>query len=156
MIQKGKRTATLNASLNSKALLESVYPVKIDAPLVHTYIPLKKQSFEKAWHRYHQEIEQFLPNRFRSQDDLNVATFLVPWLMYLEKESASTQEICYYFNIRSPNGPTQYKKLLENKKEGKEPHSFCANDFNSGKTIGDYKAKLEKMLKEYYSINKTR
>lgn len=64
-------------------------------------------------------LKVFLSNRFRGKNDLNLATFFVPYAMYLEGKSVLTPEICYYFNIRSANAKAQYKKLLQKKREWK-------------------------------------
>lgn len=152
MAEKGITTPTLAASQNCLALLQQHHHCQLDHPLVHTYVPLRKSAFQTAWQQYGTEIEAFLPNRFRSNKDLNLATFLVPWLMYLSGQSTVGNEICYYFNIRSNKAPTQYIKLLENKKQGRQPHSFCANDFHSGHQIENYQDKLIKMLQSYYKI----
>ncbi|WP_373746669.1 Stealth CR1 domain-containing protein [Neisseria dentiae] len=152
MQKKGVMTPTLNASFNSINLLKRRHDSFIDMPLVHTYVPLKKSIYHLAWDQFEQEIRAFLPNRLRTDRDLNMATFLVPWLAYLEGKSVFTREICYYFNIRSPHALTQYSKLLRNKHTERQPHSFCANDFNSIKNIPDYQDKLISMLKTYYQI----
>lgn len=152
MHKRGVLTPTLSASLNCKALIEKSHGVLINNPLVHTYIPLKKSMYEKVWKNYEQEIKSFLPNRFRSNDDLNLASFLVPWLMYLESVSVVSRDICYYFNIRSANAQMQYSKLLQKKQLGQQPHSFCANDFHSQDSGSDYERLLKQMLKKYYQL----
>ena len=108
--------------------------------------------YELACQKYENEIRSFLPNKLRTNDDLNMATFLVPWLTYLNGKAVFTREVCYYFNIRSAHAPMQYAKLLRNKSKGTQPHSFCANDFNSIKNIPNYQEKLVSMLKNYYQI----
>ncbi len=152
MHKKGTNTPTLAASQNCIHLLQKYYQIKIDTPLVHTYVPLKKSAYQKAWGLFRQEIQEFLPNKLRTNQDLNLATFLIPWLMYLEGKAVTTQEICYYFNIRSANAPAQYLKLLSKNKKGQQPHSFCANDFNSKQQIPNYQNKLLSMLESYYGI----
>ena len=57
-------------------------------------------------------------------------------------QSTVGNEICYYFNSRSNKAPAQYIKILENKKIGQQPHSFCANDFHSQQQI--------QMLENYF------
>lgn len=84
MQQKGIMTPTLAASLNGIGLLQKQHDHLIDMPLVHTYVPLKKSMYELAWQLYRDEIQAFLPNRLRTNYDLNMATFLVPWLTYLQ------------------------------------------------------------------------
>lgn len=153
MRERGIGTPTLFAASNSGRLLQEKYGISIDMPLVHTYIPLKKSMFELAWQLFPEHIEDFLPNKFRSNNDLNLATFLVPWLMYINGKSVFTREICYYFNIRTNNALVQYTKLLNKKYHGQQPHSFCANDFNSQKNIPDYQQHLENMLQEYYDLS---
>lgn len=153
MAEKGTITPTLAASQNCIRLLKQKHTCHLDHPLVHTYIPLRKSSFQTAWQYYRQEIEAFLPNKFRTNRDLNLATFLVPWLMYFEGRSIPNNDICYYFNIRSNKAPTQYRKLLQKKQDGQQPHSFCANDFHSTGNIPNYQKKLVSMLKNYYQIN---
>ncbi len=154
MVNNGVITPTLSASMNSNQLLHRKYKTQIDFPLVHTYVPLKKSIFELAWSEFEEEIHDFLNNNFRSNLDLILATFLIPWMMYYEGKSVITPEICYYFNIRSANAPRQYEKILTKKLYGQQPHSFCANDFNSEQNvIQNYQQQLEAMLKQYYSID---
>lgn len=153
MQQKGVVTPTLFACNNSRKLLNGYYGANIDATLVHTYFPLKKSYFEQAWRQFDKEVTAFLPNRFRSNNDLNLATFLVPYLMYLEGSSVAKVDVCYYFNIRTNNASVQYRKLLEGKAQGRSPHSFCANDFNSLESVPNYRQNLERMLKSYYDFD---
>ena len=87
MTAKGVTTATLSASKNSNQILMKKYGTSIDTPLVHTYIPLTKTSFDQCWKENSKYIQSFLCNRYRSKNDLNMATFLVPWMMYLEGHS---------------------------------------------------------------------
>ncbi|WP_176551964.1 Stealth CR1 domain-containing protein [Testudinibacter aquarius] len=150
MVKKGVQTPTLHASSKGAALLATYYHQTIDNTLVHTYVPLKKSSYQQAWVMFHDEIKSFLSHKFRTNHDLNMATFLVPWLMYFEKKSIPMVDICYYFNIRTANALSQYKKLLLKQKQGRQPHSFCANDFHSGHTIPNYQNKLIEMLDIYF------
>ena len=153
MYAKGTATPTLLASMNSRRLLRKLYGQELNAqtPLIHSYIPLKKSVFEKIWQTFPDEIEAFLSNKFRSKNDLNLATFFVPYAMYLEAKSVITPEVCYYFNIRSPNAIAQYKKLFRKKENGNRPHSFCANDFNSKVNNTNYKLNLIKVLEKYFN-----
>lgn len=152
MVAKGTITPTLAASQNCIRLLKQNYACNLDHPLVHTYIPLRKSCFQTVWNHYEEEIKAFLPNKFRTNQDLNLATFLVPWMMYLNGHSTMGNEICYYFNIRSRKALTQYRKLLENNQNGQQPHSFCANDFHSDLKLVNYKDLLETMLQNYYNL----
>ena len=149
MIQKGISTPTLFASLNCRELLFKIYNKKINNPLSHTYVPLKKSYFELAWSLFANEIEKFLSNRFRDESDLNLATFLVPWMMYLDGKSKLSRDICYYFNVRSAKAKTHYTFL--NNRLKSLPHSFCANDFSAEnvKEI-NYKDNLIKFLDRFY------
>lgn len=151
MYKKEKITPTLSASKNSINLLNQFYNTKLDMPLVHTYIPLKKSIYEKAWKLYQSQFSEFLSNRLRSNNDFNLANFLVPWLMYFEGKAMPKQEICYYFNIRSPQALSQYKKLLFKKSNGEQPHSFCANDFYSSCDVYRFRDRLIDTLDSFYS-----
>ena len=153
MKERGLNTSTLFACFNSINLLNRHYLVQITNALVHTYYPLKKSSYEQAWRLYEQEILAYLPNKFRSNNDINMATFLVPWLMYCEALATERIDVCYYFNIRSPSAVGYYTKLLELKDKPHCPHSFCANDFNTENTnqLVDYQEKLFNLLNCYYS-----
>ncbi|WP_439687903.1 hypothetical protein [Cupriavidus oxalaticus] len=151
MRNRGLSTPTMFASQNSLNLLSRHYEHSIDAPLVHTYIPLRKKAFSLAWNAYADEIRAFSNNKFRAKNDLNLASFLVPWLAYLEGLAVPARDICYYFNIRSPVAPTFYRALTGSGAEGHVPHSFCANDFrvdSSGRS--DYREQLFAMLTKYY------
>ena len=151
MQEKGIVTATLQASKNSNQILNKKFGHIIDSPLVHTYVPLKKSSFIKYWNENKELIEPFLNNKYRGKNDLNMATFLIPWSMYLNGESVVTSEICYYFNIRSPHAIRQYEKLLHAKMYKTAPHSFCVNDFKTeNSNVENFEEKLTKFLKKYY------
>lgn len=151
MESKGVKTATLLASKNCNDILNKNYSISIDLPLSHTYVPLKKSTFKNCFEQYEKEILDFLNNKFRGKNDLNLATFLVPWSMYLEGQSVITPEICYYFNVRSNNSKSMYTKLLNIKKCGNLPHSFCANDFKIEQSnVKNFSKNLESFLNQYY------
>lgn len=150
MRKKGKITPTLLAAEKCVGLLHQAYGQRVDTPLVHSYIPLKKSAYRKAWALFEKDINAFLKNKFRGENDLNLATFLVPWIMYFEGKSTPNFEVCYYFNIRSNQAKTYYQKLLHNKKTGHQPHSFCANDFNSNNNADSYEHNFIKFLHEYF------
>ena len=152
MQKKGVETPTLKASLHSIKLLQRHYSYSIKNPLVHTYFPLKKSGYEKAWNLFKKDIESFLPNKFRGVNDINMASFLVPWLLYCEAKAIEKVDVCYYFNIRSRHAVTRYEKLLRMKKLNVSPHSFCANDFHSEgiNKLPDYHQRLMAMLEHYY------
>lgn len=153
MFKKGVKTPTQYASMNSICLLKKDYQINVDSPLVHTYIPLKKSICEVVFTNYQLEIEKFLSNKFRQNNDLNIATFLVPWVMYLESYSVMNIDICYYFNIRSPHALRQYRKLLCRREQDLAPHSFCANDLcETSQDVLNYDMDLKNILQKYYSI----
>lgn len=153
MRRRGLITPTLTASEHALDLLKNHYPgINIGTPLVHTYIPLRKTSFQKAWSLFENEIESFLKNKVRHNFELNMASFLVPWLMYLDGQAVSKREICYYFNIRSTHAQTQYRKLLFKKKYFRTPHSFCINDSSSSNTDKDYALNFRNFMDAYFEI----
>ena len=125
MRDRGVNTPTLHACLNARELLFNDYNVEIDIPLVHSYIPLRKSMYDKAFEKYKEKILSFSKNKFRTNNDLNLATFLVPWYTYLHGCSVPYKDICYYFNLRSPVSIHIYKQLINSKGM---PHSICAND----------------------------
>lgn len=131
MRERGVNTPTLSASLSGAKIFSEDFGITIDAPLVHTYVPLKRSYFKMAWELYDERINHFLINKFRTNNDMNLATFFVPWLMYVKGQSVPERDICYYFNIRSRAAKTYYKALRNAKNLDALPHSFCANDFNS-------------------------
>lgn len=151
MQARGADTPTLSASLNVSALFEACFESRIDTPLVHTYVPLHKSTFESAWHRWSNEIERFLPNRFRGQEDLNLATCLVPWLMYQNGDATPSRDICHYFNIRSA-AADQYWTHLTQCESHSLPHSFCANDFSSAEKNRYSIEGLEEHLASYFDL----
>src|SRR5690606_15699624 len=97
MEKRGVITPTLRAYKNCIPLIKKRYGIEVRNALVHTYIPLKKSMYQKAWNYYEKEIESFLKNKLRDKNDLNLATFLVPWISYLEGKAIVSTEICYYF-----------------------------------------------------------
>lgn len=127
MRDKGINTPTLHACLNSRELLYDEFYIEIDTPLVHSYIPLRKNLYNEVFNKFHAEISAFSENKFRTNHDLNMATFLVPWYSYLKGYSAPYKDICYYFNIRSATAQQIYKQL---KQSNIMPHSICANDIS--------------------------
>ncbi|PJG58405.1 stealth family protein [Aeromonas cavernicola] len=151
MKSKGVDTPTLSASLRAVDILNNRFSVIVDNPLVHTYVPLRKSMFTEVWQHYQADISSFLPNRFRTNHDLNLPTFLVPWYSYMRGTAVPTRDICYYFNARSPAAAAHFKALEIAKQKGTLPHSFCANDFNSKlKPTIDYKYFLSSALKKYF------
>lgn len=151
MVERGTLTPTLSASLLSSALIEETFNHRPDNPLVHTYVPLRKSDFLDVWELYKDEIESFLMNKFRTDSDLNLATFLVPWFSYYKGNSILQRDICYYFNIRSRSANSFYKALRKAKIDNHRPHSFCANDFNSlNAPFESYQDTLKKELDNYY------
>ncbi|HDX8353647.1 TPA: Stealth CR1 domain-containing protein [Aeromonas dhakensis] len=149
MQAKGTDTPTLSASLKSASLLNHDFSFLIDHPLVHTYVPLRKSMFEECWRLYRADIKRFLPNRFRTNNDLNLATFFIPWLSYIRGVAVPSRDICYYFNARSPAAANYFNALLLAKKNGTLPHSFCANDFNT-KNVNP-RNNVANLLSNYFS-----
>lgn len=143
-----KKTPTLHAYIRGKKLLKEIYDVNINYSLVHTYVPLKKSMYQLAWDLYSEQILLFLDNRFRGNNDLNMATFLVPWLSYISGLSSINSDICYYFNFRSPHAVSQYKNLLsKNRKD--LPHSVCINDFVATRDDMRYRELLVSFLNSF-------
>lgn len=153
MHKKGNPTPTLNASLAGRSLLAQQFDGEmLDSPLVHTYVPLRKSLYLKCWQAFEHEINSFLPNKFRANNDLNMATFLVPWFSYLNGSAVLARDICYYFNIRSPAAATYFNALHVSKKNGTLPHSFCANDFNTKEKHNDISnEKIKLTLQQFFS-----
>ncbi|ELY6274553.1 Stealth CR1 domain-containing protein [Cronobacter muytjensii] len=151
MAQRGSTTPALSASLNARTLLADDTGFTPDAPLAHTYVPLRKSMFTEARQRYRQQIDAFLSCKFRSDNDLNLPTFLVPWLAYIRGMAAPARDICYYFNVRSPAAKMHYRALIDRRPHDGAPHSFCANDFSSRNTsIHHYQDQLIDMLETYF------
>lgn len=155
MQARGTNTPTLSASKQSVTIFDRDFQIAIDTPLVHTYVPLRKSLYEKAWELYANEIREFLPNKFRTNHDINLATFFVPWLSYIKGEAVPVRDICYYFNIRSTAARSSFKALKLAKKEGVLPHSFCANDFNTQNApLENYQSLLSTALKYHFESEK--
>jgi len=154
MHKRGTSTPTLSASQKASSIFKRDFQIVIDTPLVHTYVPLRKSMYEAAWNIYENEINSFLLNRFRTNQDMNLATFFVPWLSYIMGNATPSRDICYYFNIRSSAARSTYKALKVAKKEGGLPHSFCANDFNTQQvSLEHYQLLLSKALKNHFNDN---
>lgn len=150
MQKRGVATPTLSASINVGKLLEKEFGYRIVTPLVHTYVPLRRSAFEAVWEKYSVEIDSFLSNKFRTNNDLNLATFFVPWFSYIISSSTPARDICYYFNVRSPVAKHHYAALTCYQKDV-APHSFCANDFTiSKKSVDNYQHSLMEMLTSYF------
>ncbi|EFH6525606.1 capsule biosynthesis protein CapC [Escherichia coli] len=153
MHKKGIVTPTLKASLRGRKLLARRFNGELlDSPLVHTYVPLRKSLYHKCWEAFEYDITSFLSNKFRSDNDLNLATFLVPWFAYLDGSAILARDICYYFNIRSPAAAGYFNALEASKKNNTLPHSFCANDFNTkDKSANVSNEKIKLTLQQFFS-----
>ena len=131
-LKNGIITPTLQASLNSLKIINKNFGINfIDRPLIHTYIPLNKQVFNYCYNLCYENIKKFSINKFRSKEDLNMATFFVPWVMYLKGRAFENIDICYYLNINSKsfcNDVENLNKIIGTKYA---PHSFCLNDVNT-------------------------
>lgn len=146
------KTATMQANLNVYQLLKQKYPQhKFDTLLVHSAKALTKSGFQQAWHLFASEIKAFLPNKFRGAKDLNLAAFLVPHLLYAEKQALFWTELCDYFDIAIPMANTHYKNLLHKKNLGFMPHSVCVNTFKSDKIQPNFKENLNHFLNDYFA-----
>lgn len=151
MTQRGRHTAALSASLNSRTLLSQDIGFAPDMPLAHTYVPLRKSLFTETRQRYNKRISAFLSCKFRSDSDVNLPTFLVPWFTYARGLAVPARDICYYFNVRSPAANTHYRALINRQRQGVSPHSFCANDFSSrNQSVNNYQEQLIAMLETYF------
>ena len=128
-VSRNNLTATSLACENSIKLFKNFYNIKPFYLLQHTYIPLKKDVFILANKIFGDQINRFQGNKFRSKDDVNVATYLVPWMMYFEGEAQISRDICSYFNWRSDDGKAKMELLLDWKRDGCRPDSICTNDF---------------------------
>lgn len=152
MSLKGTETPTLSASTKSAKIFDEDFNINIDTPLVHTYVPLQKSFFELAWKEYETEITLFLSNKFRTNNDINMATFFVPWLAYIKGKATLERDVCHYFNIRSKAARSYYKSQKIKKITGEQPHSFCANDFNSETAnLDNYKEHLKEALEDQFN-----
>ncbi|MDL4912837.1 MAG: stealth family protein [Enterobacterales bacterium endosymbiont of Blomia tropicalis] len=151
MSSYGRNTATLTACNNCNYLMQEKFSVSFNHTLVHTYVPLKKSAFELTFKSFEKEITIFSKNKFRASLDLNMATFMVPYMQYQLGLSVPSIDICSYFNIRSPSAKKHYDSLLATKNKDNAPHSFCANDFSSTEFQGmRYKKNLNDFLKNYF------
>ena len=127
-------TATLSATINSCNILKYSYPnIKIDRPLMHTYIPLKKSIFKYVCENQENVIEKFSKYKFRSIHDINFATFYVPWVMYIDGYSFENVDVSYYTNINSRACNSILDSLIRKKEINILPHSFCINDVKTKK-----------------------
>lgn len=151
MLSKGVNTPTLKACGNSQKILFDSFKKNIDIPLVHTYVPLRKSIFEEIHSKYKKEINGFMHNKFRSDNDLNLCTFLVPWYTFFKGHAVQQRDICYYFNIRSSHAKKVYSELLK-LPVAYRPHSLCANDVSTAtKASFNYQQSLEKSLNQFFN-----
>lgn len=149
MQDKGGATPTLAAAQGGAKLHRKHYGEEIDTPLVHTYVPLHKSMFELAWRQHQKDIRGFLGNTFRGKNDLNLATFLVPWLAYFEGLSVPSTDICYYFNAQSPAAKQHWLQLHRLNGTNAAPHSFCANDFRD-EPVANLTSSINEQLMCYF------
>ena len=147
------KTATMQANINVYRLLKQKYPQwAFDTLLVHSAKALTKSGFEQAWYLFENEIKAFLPNKFRSINDLNVAAFLVPHLLYAEKKALFWTELCDYFDIAIPMANTHYKNLLHKKHIGFKPHAICVNTYRSDNISPFFQKNLHEFLNTYFNV----
>ncbi len=148
--QKGRITPTLQASFNSiKLINQYLYPNFIDKPLLHTYIPLNKKFFDFCYVHFFEYIKSFSKNKFRAKNDLNMASFFVPWVMYLRGMSFENVDLCYYININSPSFYNAMANLHKDIGTQFAPHSFCLNDVemnNKNNSNSEIQIYLEKLF----------
>lgn len=119
-------TPTYHACLNCNNLLSKRYGKQIDMYLSHTYYPLMKSSFSKVYSMFFDQIEYFFNNKFRTNNDFNLASFLVPMSMFIDGNAVPAVDICYYFNINANNIRYIYNTLTMRERLCL-PHSCCIN-----------------------------
>lgn len=144
-------TATAIACKNSNDIFSHSFDMSFSKGIIHSYVPLQKKYYALAYENYSKEIYGFLPNKFRSDTDINMATFFIPYLQYILGAAIPRIDISYYFNIRSPSAKFFYARLLDAKASQSLPHSFCANDFSSNEFPNiDCKTNFKNFAKEFY------
>lgn len=157
-ISRKRMTPTLQATLNSQKLLAKYFNVSslmLNKPLLHTYVPLNKEIFKQCYDIFYREITKFLCNKFRSKNDLNLATFFVPYFMYLKRMSTETIDISYYTNLNSSDIKFFLENLYKLKETSFVPHSFCINDVQMKKQKREKTQNvmlLKNYLDKYYGV----
>lgn len=122
-------TPTQFASLNSRNFLRENFSFDAPRMLVHTYFPLNKTMFYELYKILGDKGVNFQVNKFRSPDDYNLASFMVPWYMYWKGKSRECIDICHYVSARS--NAIQFLEILYRNNLNFRPDSICINESNS-------------------------
>lgn len=140
------------AAKNSRALLLDKTGFWVDTMFAHTFHPQVKSIHQEIDMLWHHEVSLCRKNRFRSDSDLNTASFLHHHLALIRGKAIATRTRCMYFNIRDKQAEKLYANLLANKGTDKSTHSVCLNDkvSNNINALDNFEIKLRKFLDTYY------
>lgn len=140
------------AAKNSRALLLQETGFWVDTMFAHTFHPQLKSIHQEIDDLWKTEVNLCRKNKFRDDNDLNVATFLHHHLALIRGKAIATRTRCMYFNIREKQAEKLYKTLLTQKGTNQVTHSICLNDkvSNSSNALEDFDLKLREFLDEYY------
>lgn len=145
-------TPTQWAAKNSRDMIYKHFGHFPNAMFAHTFHPQLRSLNEAIEQRWSDVFNSFRLNRFRSDNDLAVATFLHHHYAILSGKAIAKKTSCMYFNVRSIASKQIYKTLLARKGKSAAPYSMCLNDTISTSSSGDfdYQFEMTDFLEKYF------
>ena len=147
-------TPTQWAAKNARELIFQKLQIYVSRMFAHTFHPQLKSIHQQLEINFSEAYEQCRMNKFRSHNDIPVATFLHHHYSYITGAATLHSTSCMYFNIRAAFAMQCYKSLLARKGTSKAPYSMCLNDHVSegNSFMKDYEEKLGNFLESYFSM----
>lgn len=153
----GGYSAYYHTIKNSTELLQKIYNIHLDnLPLLsHTYFPLKKTFFKNFVEENSIILSSLYKNKFRTKNDYNIATYIVPWAMYFSGLAVEDEDICFFANIKNTNGKNTLEYLASNiNNDELLPCSLCMNDSKCKREIPGYRDNFIKTMNMIFNTEK--
>lgn len=119
----------LNAARNGRELLEKTFNISCVALHSHTVFPMRKTIVEEISERYRNEVLNTARQRFRSETDISLTSFLYPHYAYLTGRAINSDD-----KVLLVKSTKNFKKIFNDLLRDKDsnfnslPLTICIND----------------------------
>ncbi|MFF3313603.1 stealth family protein [Streptomyces sp. NPDC002952] len=137
------------AGKNNRALLQPHFGTTITQKMKHTPHPLRRSILAEIEETFPQHHNVTASNRFRSLNDLSIASNLHHYYAYQSARAVPSTLRYAYLDLSHPNTPTRLDQLLTHRNR----HAFCINDtISTEHDTDDQQELLHPFLECYFPI----
>jgi hypothetical protein len=144
-------TATNWAAKNARRMVQERFGVSFDRRFAHVFHCQRRSTGEECEELFKAEYSVFRSNRFRSMNDVLVASYLQHIVSYLRGRSIFVRMEHWYVQIRRREALRLYKCMLSERASGNARIAACFNDQPEAKDLmPDAESKLWQFLDQYF------